>query len=477
MIAHPIDSTSLPDTAAILQLNCRRSPPVSHSLFNYPHTANYLILALQEPPVKTHTNSPSEHRGWYLVSHRPNDLTEASRPRSCLYINTTRETQVQPVHVTSQDLSACVVKTQDEEFLVINVYNPPKTLLGFEAMDSLLKTLSPSTLLLPTIIVTDANLHSSLWNPAEYSVHDTAADTLVEMMLSWDLYLRSPKGVPTYEAKAGMQSGVTIDLVWVNRQADDLLVACVVDTDGQNSHHSDHLALVTVIRVKRDHATAPRAGSKVDKAWHRVDQAKFLRELKALLPPLPAFTSSLDIDFLDSQLSDSITTSLNLSSPTKSHAHKHKAWWNPKVMGPLRQEADKARKFAKLHPSEDSRATYRSARNAYFRTIEQEKVNSWRKYLSTLTVDTLFQAKRYATGSRQSSLISTLIDKDGKTCESNSDKARVLFNTTCVATAHCDVDDIEPQPFPRHPLTHAKYLPSPVSYFSKASIKEALNST
>lgn len=173
-----------------------------------------------------------------------------------------------------------------------------------------------------------------------------------------------------------MTSDVTIDLVWVNQQADDLLIACAVDAEGHHNHHSDHLALVTVVRVKSDDVTDPRAGAPMEKAWYKADQAKFLIELKALLPPISSLTSSHDIDTFDSTLSDSVINALNLSSPTKSRAHKHKAWWNPQIMGPLRRAADKSRKFAKLHPSEEARATYRSARNKYFHMIESEKTHS-----------------------------------------------------------------------------------------------------
>lgn len=80
MIAHPTQSSSIPGSAAILQLNCRRSPAVLNSLFNDPNTTNFLLLALQEPPVNSHTNMPSENGGWHLISSQPKDLSKASIP-------------------------------------------------------------------------------------------------------------------------------------------------------------------------------------------------------------------------------------------------------------------------------------------------------------------------------------------------------------------------------------------------------------
>lgn len=47
MIAHPTNTAKLPDTAAVLQLNCRRSHNVTSSLFNDPNVFNFLFVALQ----------------------------------------------------------------------------------------------------------------------------------------------------------------------------------------------------------------------------------------------------------------------------------------------------------------------------------------------------------------------------------------------------------------------------------------------
>lgn len=80
MSAQPIDALKVTDSAAILQLNCRRSHSVVNSLFNDQNISNFLFLALQEPPVNSHTNLPQEHTGWYLIVTTPPDNLEASRP-------------------------------------------------------------------------------------------------------------------------------------------------------------------------------------------------------------------------------------------------------------------------------------------------------------------------------------------------------------------------------------------------------------
>lgn len=187
MLGQTIKKSKMQDTAAVLQLNCRRSHNVMYSLFNDPNSFNFLFIALHEPPVNPHTNLPAEQKGWHLVSHRPPQSTEEHRPRTCIYVNISRSPAIQPIHCKSRDLSACSVKLRGLEVLLISVYNQPRTFLGFEAMELMLRNLPTSILLLPTILVTDSNLHSPIWNPETYAHHDAAADSLVELLTKWDL--------------------------------------------------------------------------------------------------------------------------------------------------------------------------------------------------------------------------------------------------------------------------------------------------
>lgn len=121
-------------------------------------------------------------------------------------------------------------------------------------------------------------------------------------MTTWDLFLRSPRGIPTYEAKPGMTSGVTIDLVWINKQAKDILIACLVDTEGFLNHHLDHQALVTIVSMKRDIKNQPGTVPTPEKAWYKADHPKFLAEMKAQLSPPLKPSSFTDIKLLDLQI-------------------------------------------------------------------------------------------------------------------------------------------------------------------------------
>lgn len=117
----------------------------------------------------------------------------------------------------------------------------------------------------------------------------------------WDLHLRSPKGVLTYEGKQGMSPGTTFDLVWMNYQADELIVVCLVDAKDTINHHSDHKDIVTVININSDDVICPETNNTSDRSWHKVDHNNFYKELKALLPhnlPSPLSSHADIISFL-----------------------------------------------------------------------------------------------------------------------------------------------------------------------------------
>lgn len=124
--------------------------------------------------------------------------------------------------------------------------------------------------------MTDSNLHSALCNPDTYHSQDAAADNLVEVRSQWNMCLRSPKGFLTYKSKQGMSLGTTIDIFWLNQPADNLLVACLVDSEDTLNHHLDYKAIITFINKKRDDGCDTEMDNSSYCAWHKANQASFL---------------------------------------------------------------------------------------------------------------------------------------------------------------------------------------------------------
>ncbi|KAG0145020.1 hypothetical protein CROQUDRAFT_46404, partial [Cronartium quercuum f. sp. fusiforme G11] len=106
-------------------------------------------------------------------------------------------------------------------------------------------TLPANLLHLPTILTTDSNLHSTLWNPDHDHNHNTNMDRLVKAMTNVDLSLRFPVGSPTFGLDQSNTLRTCIDLVWVNETANNLIMACLIDSNNKFHHNSDHQALIT----------------------------------------------------------------------------------------------------------------------------------------------------------------------------------------------------------------------------------------
>jgi len=69
----------------------------------------------------------------------------------------------------------------------------------------------------------DFNLHHPMWNPQTYLTHDIEADDLIDMASDLNLGLLLPPGTITHPSD-NPSGGTTIDLVWGNDKAEDILL-------------------------------------------------------------------------------------------------------------------------------------------------------------------------------------------------------------------------------------------------------------
>lgn len=422
-------------SAGFLQLNCKHSKHVTHSLFNSKTTSLFSILSLQEPYVNPVDNLPLNFPNWTLVCPSPQALGEADRPRACLYIRKDLDPVINPLHSPSRNLAASTVTINGYTILIASVYNPQHTLEGFEALTEMLQRSPLSIQLLPAVCTTDANLHSPLWNPAHSKTEDKNAEKLIDMLTDWGYILRSPKGIPTFGVRSANTEGTSIDQVWVNEDFDDSMITCFIDEDDLVSHHSDHQALITIFSTAAGTTPPPDQLSPKKKNWNKVNTATMKQDVALSLPVLNPLVTRDEIESFDDSLQNTIIDALNKNSPTKAAHGKHKAWWRPDVLDPLRREATRLRRIAKRERTADAQQAYRVARNAFNHAIDKAKENSWRQFLSGVDHTNLFQAKRIASGRKASSLVSTIITASGKVCSTNEEKAEALFASTCVATA------------------------------------------
>lgn len=328
------------------------------------------------------------------------------------------------------------------------MYNPQKTLDGFTAFFEMLRTSPLPTQLLPTICMANANLNSPLWNPSHSKQADKDSDTLIELLTEWGLSLRSPKGIPTFGVCTAHTEGTSIDQVWVDKGFDDALITCFIYKSDIVSHQSDHQALITIFSAESGDEETSKTQAQVNRSWHKVNSADLHCSLTTSLPKIRPLVTQDNIKGFDTSLRTAIIDALNKNSPKKAACGKHKVWWRPEILDPLRKEALRLCRLSKKEGTAESHAAYTKARNTFNRAIDTAKENSWRLFLSGVDHTNLFQAKWIASGHKASSLVSTIITDDGRTCSTNAEKAEALFAATCVATAPCRLDSTNHLNFP-----------------------------
>lgn len=152
-----------------------------------------------------------------------------------------------------------------------------------------------------------------------------------------------------------------------------------------------------------------------------------LNELSGSLPTVTRLTTQADIDLFDRNLRTAITKGLDNNSPDRAPLGKRKKWWRPEVLDPLRKDTRRLYKEYKTDKTQENKIKYNRARNLFNKTADKLKEENWRTYLSTLTHDTLFQAKRFASGRKPSSLVNTLVSADGTVYSTNTEKSDLLF--------------------------------------------------
>ena len=196
-------------TIAILQYNLNRNQAVTESVLN--DSSKYAVLMLQEPHFVTYTNSSPIHHSWTLIESK---ASENHPPRAVIYLNKTilPAHSYETVHMEIPDIVAITLQPDKVQHptLIINMYNTKNTSQLKELRTYLQKHLRNNTYN-GIIMAGDFNLHHPLWNPPNYQIQDTEADTLIDIASQTKLKPMLPAGTITFP-----RAKTAIDLVWGN---------------------------------------------------------------------------------------------------------------------------------------------------------------------------------------------------------------------------------------------------------------------
>lgn len=334
------------DTLRIAQLNCFNGKTILHDLLA---DESFSILILQEPWINPKTLKLPTHPAWN--EFMPYDYTAKTfdeRIRTGIYVSKRLPSWlITLLPSKSPLLTAIEINTPSStlpKLRIIAAYNPPTHNSGLPVIKDWLANHNDRRI--ATLIGIDGNLHHPQWNPSNYRHTHTLAKELIRVCGSAGFRISSQKHIPTFypRRRANTTSTradphpTTIDLMWINFE---LTKRKVTGATSSNNFGSDHQLLISTIDLGGAIPTQTHNTANIEK----LAKASFHDDLEIQLSNFPiAIESSEDIDAGVKFLSNSITGAfLKQGKQVTTRNHRHKTWWDDKILGPILRERNRAR--------------------------------------------------------------------------------------------------------------------------------------
>lgn len=384
-LSPPIDESTL----LIAQLNCFNGKSVVENILA---DKRYAIILIQEPWVNPHMLDVMKHPAWHDIT--PYDYkaqTYNDKLRTSIYISKRVPSWlITTLPSKSPLLTAVEIATPQgiiPRIRVISLYNPPRQNTGLPVLQDWLTMHHDRKI--ATVIGMDANLHHQLWNPTGYHHTHPKSKDLIRICGSTGLKISSQKQIPTYYARSGRAS-TTIDLTWINYKLSRYKVTC--RTTDEN-YGSDHQTLTTCIDLKN--TPTPQTHNSATLA--NMGKASFHDDVEAQLLNLPdTFQNTDEIDAGVQQITDTITGAfLRQGKVVKTKNHRHKAWWDEKVLKQPIKERNRARRWMILSKTQEAKTCYREWDRYVKILISDTKRNHWRSFLAKAQGSLSFKAFKY----------------------------------------------------------------------------------
>ena len=328
--------------------------------------ASYDLIALQEPWQNPHCN-----RTYCPSASGFLPVYDDKQRRSCFLINRRLDPTTWSVEYPSSDLAVFCLQVEDCTVWVYNIYNPPPGSYSIDQHDTPIS-------LLPDLISRDGdhlllgdfNLHHPMWcSPRNPTAHK-AADRLIDLILSYDLALASPKGGVTWEAR-GQSS--TIDLTFLSPRLREQIVRCEIRED--LDFGADHYPISTSLLLRTIQVSpVPR------RSWKRMD-LEAVQAGAVYLPKPPALTTPDRLDHYVQGLTQAIQHLIDQTVPWAKPSSYGQPWWTKEVQDVVKEERTLRQKLRisqdydnqQLQTVTQRKArTIRKAKQRSFRTMVQE---------------------------------------------------------------------------------------------------------
>ena len=184
------------------------------------------------------------------------------------------------------------------------------------------------------LLLGDFNLHHPMWcSPRNPTAHK-AADRLIDLILSYDLSLASPKGGVTWEAR-GQSS--TIDLTFLSPRLKEQIVRCEIRED--LDFGADHYPILTSLLLR-----ITQVSPVPWRSWKRMD-LEAVQAGAVYLPRPPALTTPDRLDHYVQCLTQAIQHLIDQTVPWAKPSSYGQPWWTTEVQDIVQEERTLRRKL------------------------------------------------------------------------------------------------------------------------------------
>ena len=255
---------------------------------------------------------------------------------------------------------------------ICNVYLPNRINFDFNSLKDLIDQLPK-----PFILLGDFNSHNSLWG---CSRTDQRGKIIEKILNNLDLVLLNSTDPTHYDLAYGTFS--SIDLTICTPDISFLLNWSVVST----LHGSDHFPII-INSQQSSSSSIQTTKWNLNKANWSTFQDKVNFYLKDL--PTPQDFKHKHVNQLIDGFTSLIIKSADQSVPKTKIVHSKRMvpWWNDACKEAIRNK-NKSFYLYKRHPSVENKIKFQKYRAIARKIIKQSKVNSWKTFVSSLTIQT-----------------------------------------------------------------------------------------
>ena len=402
---------------------------------------------------------------------------DKSKPlQSLIMINTRIPTdRYEQIQFWSADVSGLYLKMNEQNLIIINVYNKCNSNATIDTVREFLLTrfldehIPDDTHI---ILCGDFNRHHPWWETDE-NTHLTSSEgmihPLMDLITLLDLHMVLPPHIPTLQAFS-TGNWTRPDNVWCTSHSADLFTKCDTSpqTRGPNTNHIPiHMTLNTSL---------PLTKLKEQRNFQIVDWEKFneylTTELGRRLGPKRIKDQSEFRNTLEA-VNAVIKVTIEAKVPMSKLLPYTKRWWNSDLSTLHKRKnklASVAYKWRGL-PNHQAHEEHRQALKEYTNLIEATKKKHWESWLLSASNRDLWMANKYATDpptdyghTRMPSLVHTSPEGDPCTATANEDKSAALAGV------------LFPPPPPIPAIPNVQYLDPACghfNYFTREQIKLA----